>query len=40
LGCFSFPWFDDFTEQQQGFVTRMRAKTAYRIVQVLSASPY
>ena len=40
LGFFSFPWFDDFTEQQKCFVTRMREKTAYRTVQVLSASPY
>jgi hypothetical protein len=40
LGFFSFLWFDDFTEQQKYFVTRMRAKTAYHIVQRLSASPY
>ena len=36
LGFFSFLWFDDFTNQQKFFVTRMREKTAYRTVQVLS----
>jgi hypothetical protein len=40
LGFFSFLWFDDFTQQQKCFVTRMREKTAYRTVQVLSESPY
>ena len=32
LGFFSFLWFDDFTDQQKFFVTRMREKTAYRTV--------
>ena len=36
LGFFSFPWFDDLTDQDKYFVTRMREKTAYRTVQVLS----
>jgi hypothetical protein len=36
LGFFSFLWFDDFTNQQKFFVTRMREKIAYRTVQVLS----
>ena len=40
LGFFSFLWFDDFTDQHKCFVTRMREKTAYRTVQVLSESPY
>lgn len=40
LGFFSFLWFDDFTEQQKYFVTRMRHKTAYRTLAVLSQSPY
>lgn len=40
LGFFSFLWFDDFTDQQKYFVTRLRAKTAYRTVQVLSQGPY
>src|SRR5882724_2729279 len=40
LGFFSFLWFDDFTDQQKGFVTRMREKTAYRTVQELSYGLY
>src|ERR671924_1400602 len=40
LGFFSFLWFDDFTDQQKFFVTRMRQKIAYRTVQVLSQGPY
>src|SRR5215475_10114098 len=40
LGFFSFLWFDDFTGSQKFFVTRMREKTAYRTVRVLSQSPY
>ena len=40
LGFFSFLWFDDFTEQQKFFVTRLRQNTAYRTTHVLSASPY
>lgn len=40
LGFFSFLWFDDFTEQQKGFVTRLRQKTAYRPTQVLSQGPH
>src|SRR5216683_232183 len=36
LGFFSFLWFDDFTNQQKFFVTRMREKIAYRTVQGLS----
>jgi hypothetical protein len=40
LGFFSFLWFDAFTDQQKYFVTRMREKTAYYTVQVLSQGPY
>jgi hypothetical protein len=40
LGFFSFLWFDDFTEQQKYFVTRLRQKTAYRATPLLSSSPY
>lgn len=40
LGFFSFLWFDDFTEQQKFFVTRMRQKTAYRTLEVVSQGPY
>ena len=36
LGFFSFLWFDDFTNGQRFFVTRMREKTAHRTVQVLA----
>ena len=36
LGFFSFLWFDAFTETAKYFVTRLREKTAYRTVQVLS----
>jgi hypothetical protein len=40
LGFFSFLWFDAFTEGAKYFVTRLRHKTAYRTVQILSRSPY
>ena len=40
LGFFSFLWFDDFTNQQKFFVTRMREKIAYRTVQVLSQGAF
>ena len=40
LGFFSFLWFDDCTDQQKFFVTRMRQTIAYRTVQVLSQGPY
>lgn len=36
LGFFKFPWFDQFTQQRKYFVTRLRQKTAYQVVQVLS----
>jgi IS4 transposase len=36
LGFFSFPLFDKFTDQQKYFVTRLREKTAYQTVAVLS----
>ena len=40
LGFFSFLWFDAFTDAAKYFVTRLREKTAYRTVRVLSSSPY
>ncbi|MGH7393937.1 MAG: IS4 family transposase, partial [Candidatus Rokuibacteriota bacterium] len=40
LGFFSFLWFDDFTATHRYFVTRMRAKTAYRTGWELSRGPY
>jgi DDE family transposase len=35
-GWFSFPFFDELTEAGKFFVTRWRAKTAYRVVEVLA----
>ena len=35
-GLFSLLWFDDVTNHQKFFGTRMREKIAYRTVQVLS----
>lgn len=39
LGFFKFPWFDQFSEQGKYFLTRLREKTAYQVVQTLSAGP-
>lgn len=36
LGLFSFVWFDAFTDNGKHFVTRMRHKTSYKVVEVLS----
>lgn len=36
LGFFKFAWFDAFTEAGKFFVTRLREKTAYQTVRVLS----
>ncbi len=36
LGFFGFGFFDKFTDQGKFFVTRLRAKTAYRVVETLS----
>lgn len=40
LGLFSFGWFDDFTEQTKYFVTRMRHKTSYKVVDTLSVGRF
>jgi hypothetical protein len=40
LGFFSCLWCDDCTTTQRFFVTRMRAKSASRPVQLLSQGPY
>ena len=40
LGFFSFVWFDDFTEKGNYFVTRMREKTAYQVVETLGQGHY
>src|SRR5207253_6963379 len=39
-GWFSFPFFDQLTEAQKFFVTRWRAKTSYRILEVLAVGPH
>jgi hypothetical protein len=36
MGFFSFVWFDAFTNAGKWFVTRLRQKTAYKVVRVLS----
>jgi len=38
LGFFKFPWFDAFTESEKWFLTRLRAKTAYKSVRCLSST--
>lgn len=40
LGFFSFGWFDEFTQQGKFFVTRMREKTAYKVVESLSEGAF
>jgi Transposase DDE domain len=40
LGFFSFCFFDRFTEQGKYFVTRLREKTSYREVEVISRGQY
>ncbi|MBD1927141.1 IS4 family transposase [Trichocoleus sp. FACHB-90] len=40
LGFFKFPWFDEFTENQKFFVTRLREKTAYQLNLCLSSGTY
>jgi hypothetical protein len=37
LGWFGFPFFDQLTADGKSFVTRLRAKTAYKVVEVLGA---
>lgn len=36
LGFFKFLWFDQFTQQRKYFLTRLREKTAHRVMQTLS----
>jgi hypothetical protein len=38
LGFFSFPWFDEFTQQGKFFITRLRGKTSYRSIKTFSSS--
>lgn len=40
LGFFSFPFFDGFTENGKFFVTRMREKTSYEVLNLLQETPY
>lgn len=40
LGFFKFGWFDQFTQQQKFFVTRLREKTSYQVVRCLSTGVY
>ncbi|MBP0017989.1 MAG: IS4 family transposase [Cyanobacteria bacterium SBLK] len=40
LGFFCFGWFDQFTQENKFFLTRMRAKTAYQSQRVLSSGTY
>lgn len=37
LGFFNFVWFDAFTENKKFFVTRLRKKTAYKVIDTLSS---
>ncbi len=39
-GFFSFPLFDHLTDERKFFVTRLREKTAYKVVEVLSEGQY
>ncbi len=39
LGFFKFPWFDAFTEVGKCFLTRLREKTAYKVVCCLANAP-
>jgi hypothetical protein len=40
LGFFKFPWFDEFTENQKFFVTRLREKTSYSVIRCLSSGNF
>jgi len=40
LGFFKFPWFDAFTQSNKFFVTRLREKTAYKVIHCLKNAPF
>ena len=40
MGFFKFTWFDQFTESQKYFITRLREKTAFKVVKTLSLGLY
>ena len=39
MGFFAFPWFDAMTTAKKFFVTRLKRKVGYRVVQRLSSGP-
>ena len=39
MGFFAFPWFDAMSTAQKYFVTRLKRKVTYQVVQRLSSSP-
>jgi len=39
MGFFAFPWFDAMTTAQKFFVTRLKRKVTYQVVQGLSSGP-
>jgi hypothetical protein len=40
MGFFAFPWFDAMTTAKKFFVTRLKRKVTYQVVQGLSSGPY
>lgn len=40
LGWFSFPFFDQLSESGKYFVTRLRSKTAYQVIEVLGVGSH
>ena len=40
LGFFKFPWFDEFTDNQKFFVSRLREKTSYSVIRCLSSGAF
>ena len=40
LGFFKFSWFDQFTDSQKYFLTRLREKTSYQVMKTLSMGLY
>lgn len=40
LGFFKFAWFDQFTQNQKFFLTRLREKTAYKVTRTLGCGLY
>jgi hypothetical protein len=40
LGFFSFPFFDKFSDEKKYFLTRLREKTSYEVVEMLSSGAH